>query len=57
MLTKPGVLLRLEGGVVLVAAVAFYARILHGSWWIIAVLFLAPDLSFLGYAAKSLPVR
>jgi len=52
MLTKPGVLLRIEGGCVLVAATIGYARVLHGSWWIFAVFFLAPDLSLLGYAAK-----
>jgi hypothetical protein len=52
MLTKPGVLLRLEGGCVLAAAIAGYARVLHGGWWIFAVCFLAPDVSLLGYAAK-----
>lgn len=51
MLTKPGVLLQLEGGCVLAAAIAGYALVLHGSWWIFAVFFLAPDLSLLGYAA------
>jgi hypothetical protein len=52
MLTKPGVLLRLEGGFVLLTAIAGYARVLHGSWWVFAVFFLAPDLSLLGYAAR-----
>jgi len=52
MLTKPEVLLRLEGGCVLAAAIAGYARMLHRSWWAFAVFFLAPDLSLLGYAAK-----
>jgi hypothetical protein len=52
MLTKPGVLLRLEGGIVLAAAIVFFARVVHGSWWIFAVFFLAPDLSPLGYAAR-----
>jgi hypothetical protein len=52
MLTKPGVLLQLEGGFVLAATLACYARLLHGSWWIFAIVFLAPDLSLLGYAAK-----
>lgn len=52
MLTKPDILLRLEGGCVLVAAIISYARVLHASWWIFAVFFLAPDLSLLGYAAK-----
>jgi hypothetical protein len=52
MLTKPAVLLRLEGGIVLAAAIVGYARVLHGSWWIFAVFFLAPDLCLLGYAAR-----
>jgi hypothetical protein len=42
-------LLRLEGLVVLVAAVALYAH--EGFGWILfAVLFLAPDVSFAAYA-------
>jgi hypothetical protein len=52
MLTKPGVLLRLEGGFVLVAAIVGYSRVLHGSWWIFALFFLAPDLSLLGFVAR-----
>ena len=46
----PKVLLRLEGLFVLIAAPAAYAR-LGASWWIFAILFLAPDLSMLGYLA------
>ncbi|HEU4697905.1 MAG TPA: DUF4260 domain-containing protein [Gemmatimonadales bacterium] len=42
--------LRLEGLAVLVASVALYAQ-LDGGWGRFALLFLAPDLSFLGYAA------
>ncbi|HEX4006971.1 MAG TPA: DUF4260 family protein [Acidobacteriaceae bacterium] len=53
MPTRPGVLLRLEGLLVLAAAVASYAAVLHGRWWIFAVFFLAPDVSLLGYLAKS----
>jgi hypothetical protein len=52
MLTKPGVLLQVEGGCVLLAAILSYARVLHGSWWTFAAFFLAPDLSLLGYLAK-----
>jgi hypothetical protein len=51
MLTKPGILLRIEAGCVLLAAIYYYARVLHASWWIFAVFFLTPDLSLLGYAA------
>jgi hypothetical protein len=44
----PLVLLRLEGVVVLAAAVAAYAQ--HDrSWWLFAALLLTPDLSMLGY--------
>jgi hypothetical protein len=46
----PRVLLRLEGLFVVVLSVALYWR--QGeSWWLFAALFLAPDLSFLGYVA------
>jgi hypothetical protein len=43
--------LRLEGGVALVLAVAAY-RLLGASGWMFAWLFLAPDLSMLGYLAN-----
>ena len=55
MLTRPGVLLRLEGLFVLLAVLIGYATLLHGRWWIFAVFFLAPDLSLLGYAVKNRP--
>ena len=41
-------LLRLEGLTLFVGMTLLYA-VWGGSWWIFAVLFLAPDLSFLGY--------
>jgi uncharacterized protein DUF4260 len=41
-------LLRSEGFLLLIAAVAFYERI-AGSWGLFALLFLVPDLSFAGY--------
>lgn len=41
-------LLRLEGAAVLIASVAAYAWS-GDSWWLFALLFLAPDLSMLGY--------
>lgn len=46
----PKTLLRLEALFVLIAAAAAYAR-LGASWWMFAILFLAPDLSMLGYLA------
>lgn len=46
----PRALLRLEGFLVLVAAAISYAG-LDASWWSFAILFLAPDLSMLGYLA------
>ena len=46
----PRVWLRLEGVAVLVLAVLLYQRGGH-SWLLLAVLFLAPDLSFAAYLA------
>ncbi len=46
----PLVLLRAEGALVLAGAVLAYHH-LGGSWWLFALLFLAPDLSMLGYLA------
>lgn len=49
-LTRPTLLLRVEGLALLSGAVAFYAH--HGeSWLLFALLLLAPDLSMLGYLA------
>jgi uncharacterized protein DUF4260 len=44
----PRLLLRLEGAALFLAAALFFRR-LDGSWLLFFVLFLAPDLSFLGY--------
>jgi len=41
--------LRMEGGAVLVAAGILYFST-GGIWWLFALLLFAPDLSFLGYA-------
>jgi hypothetical protein len=46
----PRLLLRLEGMVVLMVSVVLFARGDH-SWWLFALLFLVPDLSFLGFLA------
>ena len=48
MLTKPAVLLRVEGIAILVVILLLYGHI-HARWTLFAILFLAPDLSFLGY--------
>jgi hypothetical protein len=42
--------LRVEGAMLAFGAIAAYAH-LGGTWQLFAVLFLAPDLSFLGYLA------
>jgi hypothetical protein len=46
------ILLRLEGLTLFVGMTLLYA-VWDGSWWVYAILFLAPDLSFLGYLAGS----
>jgi hypothetical protein len=46
----PRTLLRLEGLFVFVLSIALYGQ-LGESWWLFAVLFLTPDLSFLAYLA------
>ncbi len=42
--------LRLEGLALFAGMTLLYA-VWDGSWWVYAILFLAPDLSFLGYLA------
>ena len=49
---SPKTLLRLEGLVMLIAAVAGF-RALGGSWGFFAAAFLVPDLTMLGYLAGS----
>ena len=51
MLTRPDLLLRLEALLVLVASLSDY-YVLHGRWWLFAVLFLVPVLSLAGYMVK-----
>lgn len=48
MLTKPGLLLRLEGAALLAASLYFY-HLTGFAWWIILLLFLWPDLFMVGY--------
>lgn len=47
-LTRPGVLLRVEGGVLLAISALLY-WVNGGSWVLFALLILAPDASALGY--------
>ncbi len=51
MLTRPAVLIRIEEAGLLIAAILLYVHF-HFSWVLFAVLFLAPDLSMLGYLAN-----
>ena len=45
-------LLRLEG-LTLFAAMVFLYALWGGSWWVFAILFLAPDLSFIAYLSDA----
>jgi uncharacterized protein DUF4260 len=46
------ILLRLEGLVLFLGMVLLY-DVWSGSWWVFAILFLVPDLSFLAYLADA----
>jgi hypothetical protein len=48
-LTRPDVLLRLEGLLELVVGCIAYQRLYSHHWGMFALLFLTPDLSLLGY--------
>ncbi len=48
-LTRPDVLLRLEGLVALVVGCIAYQRLYPHHWGVFALLFLVPDVSLLGY--------
>ena len=50
--TLPPVLLRIEGATVLALSVLLYA-LSEGSWLLFVLLFLVPDVSMLGYLARS----
>ena len=47
-LTRPLILLHVEGTVLLLMAIMFYGWS-GGNWWLFALLFLAPDLAMVGY--------
>jgi hypothetical protein len=51
MLTKPRLLLHLEGAALLALTIFLY-RDGHYSWWLFGLLFLAPDLAMLPYLIK-----
>lgn len=51
-LSMPGVLLRVEGLAVALAAIGAYVY-LGGPWWLFLVLLFAPDLSMVGYLANA----
>jgi hypothetical protein len=48
MLTCPALLLKVEDALLLIVVLGIYSH-LHLSWMLFGVLFLAPDLSMLGY--------
>jgi hypothetical protein len=48
MLSKPGILLRIEGAFVFALSLIFYQAI-GARWWVFFVAFLWPDLFMLGY--------
>ena len=50
-MTKPKLLLQIEGGAVLLAMCILYHQ-LQGSWLWFGLLFLSPDFSMLGYLAN-----
>src|SRR5215813_2494339 len=52
MLTKPALLLRVEGSLLFAVSIVCYYET-HASWILFAVLLLAPDLSMLGYFANA----
>jgi Domain of unknown function (DUF4260) len=49
----PTVLLQIEGVVLLLLSCAAYQHLFPHHWLLFALLFLAPDLSLLGYATRS----
>ena len=52
MLTRPRLLLQLEGGVVFLLVLLLYWRI-AGNWLLFVVLVLAPDIGMLGYVRNT----
>ena len=52
MLTKPALLLRIEGSLLFAVSIACYHET-HARWILFAVLLLAPDLAIAGYLANA----
>lgn len=52
-LTRPDVLLRLEGLAALILGCVAYQSVYPGHWGMFALLFLAPDVSLLGYVRSA----
>jgi hypothetical protein len=50
VLARPALMLRVEGATILAGSVLLY-WMGGGSWWLFALLLLAPDLAMLGYLA------
>jgi len=50
LLARPGAMLRVEGATMLAGSVLLYWTN-GGSWWLFALLLLAPDVSMVGYLA------
>ena len=48
MLSRPGVLLRVEGAILFLAVLYFY-HVMGANWGLFLLLFLWPDLGMLGY--------
>jgi hypothetical protein len=48
-MSQPVLWQRMEGLIVLAVAIFLYTTV-DGSWWLFALLLLAPDLSMIGYA-------
>ena len=51
MLSKPGILLRIEGAVLFALSVYLY-RFTGAGWGLFLLLFLSPDIAMLGYLAN-----
>ncbi len=54
MLSKPGILLRIEGAALFALSLYLY-RSTGAGWGLFLLLFLWPDLAMLGYLARSTP--
>lgn len=51
MLTRPRILLQMEGAALFIAATVLFYGTLHGSWMLYVLLLLVPDISMIGFLA------